>query len=333
MYSEFHISMLANKLGADWPQPDDLITSWAQYKAFASHGEKFNMSPVDVTGPNTSEPVKVTHDGPGTHAAGGGGDGGGVLGTGRNGDDQSGDVPSQRRESDVVDGKPRDTLHGLTTSALGRQPSAQHHHIRDDISNAGSDIVDTVNQAAVFTTGGGNPTFATGGPGGSGGGNAPGATNIGANKSKEPSSPNPSSGFSTGSGTGGGGRGGDENKKPSGPNEGFQDWEKEEMEGLLGEIRGHLGESCLEIGSIRGISAGRYGQEGADTIVIYPTRFLEAEDAAHNFLFNVSLSPSFTHVTGGRKQADSLGSPTRSCPFLSSTSIITFSLPSSSPNH
>ncbi|KAF9777640.1 phospholipase D [Thelephora terrestris] len=40
----------------------------------------------------------------------------------------------------------------------------------------------------------------------------------------------------------------------------FETWEREEMENLLGELRGHL--------------------------VIYPTRFLEGEDIANNFLFN-----------------------------------------------
>jgi len=40
----------------------------------------------------------------------------------------------------------------------------------------------------------------------------------------------------------------------------FEAWEREEMEKLLGELRGHL--------------------------VVYPTRFLEGEDTANNFLFN-----------------------------------------------
>jgi len=42
--------------------------------------------------------------------------------------------------------------------------------------------------------------------------------------------------------------------------EGFDRWEREQMERLLGELNGHL--------------------------VIYPTRFLEGEDIANNFLFN-----------------------------------------------
>ncbi|KAJ3937597.1 MAG: hypothetical protein NXY57DRAFT_1089628 [Lentinula lateritia] len=42
--------------------------------------------------------------------------------------------------------------------------------------------------------------------------------------------------------------------------EGFEKWERDEMEALLGELNGHL--------------------------VLYPTRFLEGEDAVNNFLFN-----------------------------------------------
>ncbi|BEI82309.1 hypothetical protein CcaverHIS002_0301770 [Cutaneotrichosporon cavernicola] len=49
-------------------------------------------------------------------------------------------------------------------------------------------------------------------------------------------------------------------RKPSGDSAPWEAWEMEEMETLLNEIRGHL--------------------------VVYPTRFLEAEDMANNFLFN-----------------------------------------------
>ncbi|KIJ54658.1 hypothetical protein M422DRAFT_240742 [Sphaerobolus stellatus SS14] len=47
--------------------------------------------------------------------------------------------------------------------------------------------------------------------------------------------------------------------RPSRPDEPFEQWEREEMEALLTEVRGHL--------------------------VVYPTRFLEGEDVANNFLF------------------------------------------------
>ncbi|KAJ3717102.1 hypothetical protein C8R42DRAFT_678000 [Lentinula raphanica] len=49
-------------------------------------------------------------------------------------------------------------------------------------------------------------------------------------------------------------------RRPARGIEGFEKWEQEEMEALLGELNGHL--------------------------VLYPTRFLEGEDAVNNFLFN-----------------------------------------------
>ena len=65
--------------------PDDLVTTWASYKAFANHAEKFNKMPEEVAAPGHEEPVKVVHDGPGTHGAGGGGSGGGAVGQGKEG--------------------------------------------------------------------------------------------------------------------------------------------------------------------------------------------------------------------------------------------------------
>ena len=61
--------------------PDDLVTTWAAYKAFANHAEKHNKAPEDVA-QDAEEPPKVVHDGPGTHGAGGGGSGGGAVGQG-----------------------------------------------------------------------------------------------------------------------------------------------------------------------------------------------------------------------------------------------------------
>ena len=49
-------------------------------------------------------------------------------------------------------------------------------------------------------------------------------------------------------------------RAPSRADRPFEKWERDEMEKLLVELRGHL--------------------------VLYPTRFLEGEDAANNFLFN-----------------------------------------------
>lgn len=109
--------------------PDDLVTSWAAYKSFVNHAEKFNRTPTDV-GAEGHEPVKVVHGGAGTHGAGGGGSGGGVVEP-RGGDSgpEKGKHVSDVQQSDIVNGKPRDgdsTFHGnpaADTSEVDRTPS------------------------------------------------------------------------------------------------------------------------------------------------------------------------------------------------------------------
>lgn len=69
-----------------------------------------------------------------------------------------------------------------------------------------------------------------------------------------------------------------EKKKPAKPvQEPFEAWEREEMEKLLGELRGHLGEQAWEAVCNIPLTLN---------VVVYPTRFLEGEDIANNFLFN-----------------------------------------------
>jgi phospholipase D1/2 len=88
-----------------------LVTSWAQYKAFTSHAERFNKAPEDVVTGGDKEPVKVTHGGPGTQAAGGGGSGGGAVGAGNQGPGEGSTQEKEggtARESDVVDGHPKE---------------------------------------------------------------------------------------------------------------------------------------------------------------------------------------------------------------------------------
>ncbi|WRT67553.1 uncharacterized protein IL334_004525 [Kwoniella shivajii] len=172
--------------------PDDLVTSWAQYKSFANHAEKFNKSPADVAAPGHDEPIKVTHEGPGTHGSGGGGSGGGQVGGG----DGGGAVPGKgadTRGSDVVNGKPNDR----------HKPDGRSHP--DEPASPSATRTSVLDSHEQQSMGGGE-------------------------------------------------------KKPSAPDEAWSEWERDQMEELLGEIRGHL--------------------------VIYPTRFMEAEDLANNFLFN-----------------------------------------------
>nr|AAN75150.2 SPO14 [Cryptococcus neoformans var. grubii] len=166
--------------------PDDLVTSWAQYKAFANHAEKFNKEPEDVAQGGSDEPIKVTHNGPGTHGAGGGGSGGGQIGTTLR---DKGSNRSETISPDVVNGKPKDRL---GVGAAGSRSSINGKEAKGEAERE---------------------------------------------------------------------------KKPSQPDEAWAEWERNEMEKLLNEVRGHL--------------------------VIYPTRFLEGEDLANNFLFNILPLPIY----------------------------------------
>ena len=208
------------------------------------------MTPVDVTGPGTDEPVKVHHDGGGTHGAGGGGSGGGVV-------DQQGKDGSAKESqgADIVDGKPRDATLDVPHRAHSALSSISHTH-----SRSGSE-------------GTGKPRPTSPSP--------PGTANSKATASsstqKDGKTPQDAqAGLASSAGEPG-------EYKASGPNEAFAEWERQDMEELLGELRGHLGEFLHTLHA-------RIVQPKAETKVVYPTRFLEAEDAANNFLFNVSWS-------------------------------------------
>ena len=164
------------------------MTSWAQYKAFTSHAEKFNKAPEDVVAKGGEESVKVTHGGPGTQGAGGGGSGGGVVGAGGGSENDSSNgtgagtgAKVDTRQSDVVDGRPKD---------YGRY--------RDSVDGVKQGLKDGMNRAV--------------------------------HQSEEDEGVDP---------------GEKERRVPSGGDHGFHEWEIEEMEELLKEVRGTLGMSPL----------------------------------------------------------------------------------------
>ena len=136
--------------------PDDLVTTWAAYKAFANHAEKFNRAPEHVA-KGGDEPPKVVHGGPGTHGAGGGGSGGGAVGQGQ----EKSSSPKNEKGSGTTD------------------------KLKDGVSGMGAPSV--------------NPETASKGEG-------------------------------------------KHSREPSGPNDPWAQWERDEMEDLLNEVRGHLGE-------------------------------------------------------------------------------------------
>jgi phospholipase D1/2 len=69
-------------------------------------------------------------------------------------------------------------------------------------------------------------------------------------------------------------------RRPARGDEPFEKWEREAMEKLLGEVRGHLGMRITH-DVFRSLTV---------SAVVFPTRFLEGEDVANNFLFNADRS-------------------------------------------
>jgi phospholipase D1/2 len=70
-------------------------------------------------------------------------------------------------------------------------------------------------------------------------------------------------------------------RRPARGDEPFEKWEREAMEKLLGEVRGHLGRCS---GYRNRLDFDEY------YTVLFPSRFLEGEDVANNFLFNADRS-------------------------------------------
>lgn len=68
-------------------------------------------------------------------------------------------------------------------------------------------------------------------------------------------------------------------RKPARGPEPFDQSERDEMERLLEEVRGHLGKRGIIQFCRKELLTTAY-------LVLYPTRFLEGEDHSNNFLFN-----------------------------------------------
>jgi phospholipase D1/2 len=135
-----------------------LVTSWASYKAFANHAEKFNKTPEDADVPQTTMSR--------------------ADGVGAQGKDEV-----EKGESDG--------------------------HVRGSSAGGKSD-------RTLGSNGNGN------------GGKSPKSPGSGSESEKS-----------------------EEERKPSGPEEAWHEWEREQMEELLGEIRGHLGESHINLRQVK----------------------------------------------------------------------------------
>lgn len=169
--------------------PDDLVTTWKQYKEFAQHQERLSKVPKDSQG---------QQDAAGTVP----GEGAGVAeNPGPQGIHQPGEGPETGNRPDNLD------VHTETEDSTDQPPSPRSS---PSTRRNGKEPGLTAKPAGSTTAR--TPTFD--------------------------------------------GRA----RRPTHPDEPLEQWERDEMEELLQDVRGHL--------------------------VIYPTRFLEGEDVANNFLFN-----------------------------------------------
>ncbi|KAH7340733.1 hypothetical protein B0J17DRAFT_694350 [Rhizoctonia solani] len=168
--------------------PDDLVTTWKQYKEFAQHQERLSKPPKDSqtqqeavgTVPGEGAGVAENPGSQGQHHAGDG------LETGRRPDNL--DVHTETEDSSDQPPSPRSSP---STRRNGKDSGPPMKSVNSGPAQNGTDA---------------------------------------------------------------------RSRRPTHPDEPLEQWERDEMEELLQDIRGHL--------------------------VVFPTRFLEGEDVANNFLFN-----------------------------------------------
>ncbi|QRW27360.1 phospholipase [Rhizoctonia solani] len=168
--------------------PDDLVTTWKQYKEFAQHQERLSKPPKDSQ--NQQEAVGTVP-----------GEGAGVT-----------ETPGSHGQHHAGEGlEPGKRLDNLDVHTEAEDPTDQPPSPRSSPSTRrnGKDTVPPGKSTnPVPTQNGADPRT----------------------------------------------------RRPAHPDEPLEQWERDEMEELLQDIRGHL--------------------------VVFPTRFLEGEDVANNFLFN-----------------------------------------------
>ncbi|GAA5906624.1 hypothetical protein JCM6882_008077 [Rhodosporidiobolus microsporus] len=282
--------------------PDDLVQTWKQYREFQNWAERHNKAPKDVVPSGDEAPHSDPPGHSGQHGAGGGGSAGGVVGQG--GDEPGGqtmekenrhkhiasatapgtnpaDVPGAKEARDytqravdfandhVLGGERGEKREGsASASAAAAANGNGHGHgavSGEEELERSHQRGSTITRRARGSTLAGmeEAPFAGAGAGGATGGGA-GAGAGGTEKEKK-------GGRGRSATVGGGGRGGDGKDEAGGKggegdlDESFPKEEREQMEQLLEEVTGQL--------------------------VVFPTRFLEAESAGGNFLFSKDRIP------------------------------------------
>lgn len=180
--------------------PDDLVTTWKQYKEFVSHHERL-QKPVKDPAPEKT-PMEKSDRPP------------------------VGRVPSEGGNEEVGVQVDDTDAQNAAKAQLGRNHDQNIRDNRSPDTGESSKAPSTFNSDPRKSVEGLNQqTNGSGGPQRS--------DTLGRSDAK---------------------------KKPADPNDGFEPWERELMEEMLNDVKGHL--------------------------VLFPTRFLEGEDIANNFLFN-----------------------------------------------
>ncbi|GAA6029863.1 hypothetical protein JCM8097_001084 [Rhodosporidiobolus ruineniae] len=290
--------------------PDDLVQTWKQYREFQNWAERHNKAPKDVVPPGNEAPHSDVHGHSGQHGAGGGGSAGGVVGQGN---DEPGEtvheenkkhrlagwtapgeggekVPGAKEGRDYTQRAKDYAEYKLDSfdqdgrekpKAEGQHQSAKDGSIAADLK-AGEEELERQHQRGTTITRRARGWTLIGGGGGGGGGSADDASSANGGSSMT-SGNHASSGGSAAGGVGekekkGRGRSGttaglggadkDGAAAKGGKDEhddALPEEEREQMEQLLEEVTGQL--------------------------VVFPTRFLEAESAGGNFLFSKDRIP------------------------------------------
>ncbi|GAA5971879.1 hypothetical protein JCM11641_001553 [Rhodosporidiobolus odoratus] len=258
--------------------PDDLVQTWKQYREFQTWAERHNKAPKDVVPPGQDAPHSDPHGHSGQHGAGGGGSAGGVVGQGR---DEPGETVQEENKRHPLAGstapgygpglpggkEAHDYAHwakGLAKDASGMKEKDVEG--RDGI-NAGKEDGEeelerqshggtTITRRARSSTLAAMEEISMSGGSGAGGGGSEATGGEDKRRGRNRSG--------TTAGMGGSDKNGE--KKPDGDHDdAFPEEEREQMEQLLEEVTGQL--------------------------VVFPTRFLEAESAGGNFLFSKDRIP------------------------------------------
>ncbi|GJN89825.1 hypothetical protein Rhopal_002814-T1 [Rhodotorula paludigena] len=260
--------------------PDDLVQTWKQYREFQSWAERHNKAPKNVVPEGDEKPVMNPAGHSGQHGAGGGGSGGGAMGQGKH--EAGGTIAQENRERTAFEKGAASATEYVTVPGFGLKARGGRKEDLSMLSAAGEGLQEYINEKTGSTEklqaadGNGNGGDGEGIERSRQGGSTitrrarsttlaasedSGSTMVGSTTGEAKKGRGRSSTLAGGGGGGNGEKAGESHDH----DEAFPREEREQMEALLEEVVGQ--------------------------IVIFPTRFLEAESAGGNFLFSKDRIP------------------------------------------